>query len=603
MQPAAAADRPVLQIEQVVWGFDGRIIAHRFNPVSILLSNPSPNEVDVTLRLKKLMGGYRPVDAVIERPFFISPYSSKWVQFYPYCMENWEEWSLSWGDRKQDRADLPKPRPGEPALVVLERTDAFAVSGGSVKRFPDELFPPLTTVTDGLAGVFLDHAPRWEASRREAFLDWLSAGGTVHLLYDGNGRYPRFPESLAMLNVSEDRTLVGSGLILRHPRSKRELDPDFVKDLARPVDPDERLPLSGRFAGANALGMPLGQEDVSAPASIYADLQGEVLATHDAVLFAGLKSITRPHRNWPLIYLMSFAYLLLLFPGCYWLGQAQRDHRIALLVLVGTILVFSIAFLAVGRHSHGDASKIRSVALAQQIAGSEFVVTQWTDAAVANGGVYTFRHEGADRVYSTCQEIEDINGRIINGSQGLFEVDIPPYSSQTFSHRTKLDLPPLGARITDLFTLNGELRSLTIQTGDSFPDRPQRIMALYRNQIYEVTEQSGALRTKSRGVPLVALLTALNFSRLQFFFDPEFDKYQSPDEAFKTLSQPLLLRSFGLRTGTDFAQFSLPEDRLRLFVYAPMPEAFFADAGAFDSQSGFVLYQLDLPTPEATGSR
>ena len=85
----------------------------------------------------------------------------------------------------------------------------------------------------------------------------------------------------------------------------------------------------------------------------------------------------------------------------------------------------------------------------------------------------------------------------------------------------------------------------------------------------------------------------------RLYFDPEFDKYRSADDGFSLLDMPLLVRSFGLRRRDDVEAFRLPSDRLRLYLYCPMGEEFFAQVGGLVRQNGYVLYIVELPVPES----
>ena len=40
-------------------------------------------------------------------------------------------------------------------------------------QFPEDLFPLTGAALSGLGTVVLDHVPRWEPAKRQAFLDWL----------------------------------------------------------------------------------------------------------------------------------------------------------------------------------------------------------------------------------------------------------------------------------------------------------------------------------------------------------------------------------------------------------------------------------------------
>src|SRR4029079_18682528 len=53
---ALATRAEALEIDEVVWGFDGKVTPDCFNPLSILVSNRTPNTFDGTLTLQQSLG-------------------------------------------------------------------------------------------------------------------------------------------------------------------------------------------------------------------------------------------------------------------------------------------------------------------------------------------------------------------------------------------------------------------------------------------------------------------------------------------------------------------------------------------------------------------
>src|SRR5205823_14118487 len=78
-----------IEIKESVWGFDGQIVMQRFNVFSVLVDNPAANVYDGTIELRKVVAG-KQVDATIVEPIYLAPYSSRWVQFYPYIKSDWD---------------------------------------------------------------------------------------------------------------------------------------------------------------------------------------------------------------------------------------------------------------------------------------------------------------------------------------------------------------------------------------------------------------------------------------------------------------------------------------------------------------------------------
>ncbi len=184
-----------IDVSEIRWGFDGRVTPQCFNLLSVLITNPAPFPFEGTLELHELIGGGTRVGAALAEDLYVAPSSSRWVQFYPYVKERYEEWSLQWGRRGGERADVPRPVLADQSPVLLVDADDPSSGGGAIRHFPENLFPPMVTATDSLKTVALDHVPRWEEARRQAFYDWLFRGGACTFSRTSTGRIPNFPRS------------------------------------------------------------------------------------------------------------------------------------------------------------------------------------------------------------------------------------------------------------------------------------------------------------------------------------------------------------------------------------------------------------------------
>ena len=218
-----------LDVGETRWGFDGRATPQCFNLLSVLVSNPTPEPFEGILELRESIGGGTRVGATLGEELYVAPYSSRWVQFYPFVKERYESYSLQWGRRPGERAAVPQAVLADQQPVLLAETDDAASRGGAIRRFPENLFPPMVTATDTLKTAALDHVPRWEEARRQAFYDWLFRGGRLHLFRDANGAYPQFSAALAMLNTPSDHFRVGNGQVFRHDRLRNQIDAEFME--------------------------------------------------------------------------------------------------------------------------------------------------------------------------------------------------------------------------------------------------------------------------------------------------------------------------------------------------------------------------------------
>ena len=104
-----AGSASAIDVAEVRWGFDGRATPHSFNLLSVLVMNNGPTPFDGKLELCESIGGGRRVGAVLAEDLYVAPNSSRWIQFYPYVKEAYEEWWLQWGRRVGERSDVPRP--------------------------------------------------------------------------------------------------------------------------------------------------------------------------------------------------------------------------------------------------------------------------------------------------------------------------------------------------------------------------------------------------------------------------------------------------------------------------------------------------------------
>jgi hypothetical protein len=616
-----------LEIQQTHWGFDGQVVANRFNLLSLLVANSSSEPFDGRLQLQKSVARL-PVDAPLVETVYLAPYSSRWVQFHPYAKFDWEEWTVSWGPAAAGSFSLTHPRQGKPACVLIEEAGALEAGGAGLRRFPENLFPAHLTAMDGLASVVLDHAPHWEEGRQRAFLDWVKNGGQVHLLRDQQGRYPRFTGELQELNAALPRSRLGCGVIQHHERDRRAVDLFYVEQILVPGrDPAEAVTAA---SAAPAI----------APAVNDDPLFNGAWELDDSLLTA-LKKMSRPAHRWIVIHLLSLAYLALVYPGCYLIARRYKgDYRVVFGALLGIVAVFSLALLVVGRRGYDERTALYSVAIARLTPKGDFDVAQWSNAFAVDGGDYTFSHPGRGRIYSTCQDEEPVRGELVAGASAHFTADMPPFSSRAFGHRSVLDRATLDATNSlasprahdDLTVADGAaapvvvtdwetrlaprqqsaataaanlearperiLQKLTLARRPGFPPEFHFVQALYGRHVYALMEKGDQFELK---LATGTLATVLQLNQATLFggdSDPRSEASQNSADPFDALFLPLVGRACNITRQRDALQFALPEDRLRVLVYAPMPTEFFAQNEQFVTQKGAVLYCFDVFLPE-----
>ena len=449
-------------------------------------------------------------------------------------------------------------------------------------------FPASITGTDALRCVVFDRPPEWQGARELAFLEWVKRGGRVYLILNENGVYPNFSGDLDLLNRQRDRFFVGNGVVRRIPLRAAEIDArtaetQILKDDAVITNKPE----TGYF-GVSPFG-------------------GVMSWDRNRDLFDGLREAVSFHRRWWLIYGGVLLYLIALYPGCYVVGRRATHWRNFYAAFLGASIGFSLLFAEIGRVGGGETNRIRTAAIAYEIDDGLYDVTGWSCLAAVNGDTYDVTHGGSGRLYSTCQQLERVNGAI-HLDAGVFHVEMPPASTRTLLHRVRTQGPRLGIEIREFQRDEAGLSRLTLALGDESPRNAVLAYLWEGNRIYELTASGDNLILANRGTDGLRFLTAVDYRRnwqmtwggvwgTPMAVEPE---ELAEDELFEAMHRSLIGNSFGVGGRVDVESTILPDHLIRVLLYAPMGTEFHARSDAFPDQRGYVLYVVDLPVPEAT---
>jgi hypothetical protein len=581
---ACATQAPAVEISDPQWGFDGKARPQKFNLLTFTIDNPASVPVELDVELQKFAA--TPVDAPIVQHVVLAPGQRRTLQFYPYVSSDWSNWRLNW-----ERESIPVPAPRlskRGARVLLESSDVIGGSQGSLRRFSEHSFPPFVTATDGLQAVVLDHVPRWEEARRQAFLDWIYLGGAVFVLHGANGKFPEFPASMSMFNGPLENVPYGSGMIRKLPFSANQLSRDSARELWREL-PNVAKPETPFEPG---LTEPPEGDDEDEIQRTYGYSDGGNSLTSRSFL-EELKKMTRPKHNWLLLHFMFWVYILLIFPGCFLVGRQRNDFRVVYLCLIGTVVVFSLAFGIVGQRGYGEATTVHSVAVVRPLPEGYVDVAEWTNVFVTRGATYELKHDANGALYSTCQESERVNGLIHNGGEAAFLVDIPPFSSREFASRTRVQaaLPPV--RIQSITAADSGLSELTLALGADFP-ATQEIYALYQDRFYSMARRGPEITLRSNVGTAPAFLRV---DQARGFVSPfGYIEDDRPEAArYASLFNSLVTRSLNVRTEDDAKALRWNPNRVRLMYYADLLPEVAIQNPRLSNQRGKALYCIDLP--------
>ena len=556
-----------VDVEETIWGYDGRVVPYRFNPLSLLISNNSEESINLRLELRRsARAGSDRLGAKMEEAVFLSPFSSRWVQFYPYIASENDAWSVSWGFLRSQKIDLPSPNIGGLARVALIDSGQMTNRKGEVKSFPEELFPPFASATNTLEAIHLDHNPRWQEPRRGSLLQWVQRGGMLLVTPNSSGEYPEFTEQLAIFNSPLPELQVGQGLVLRS---------------------------KSRTAAIKSTNKRLGEPFVALISEYNWNL-GENI-------FHKLKSISTPRHNWWVINIMSIIYIALVFPGWFLLARGNPNYRTTILAFVGVAAVFTIAFNLVGRRGYDESTTINTMAIARKIDKDQYDVLSWTNVFVTGGDKYELKFDGAGHLYSTGALAERVAGFIDNGLEGTFIADIPLFSSRAFMHRGIAKGPEWTvSTIDEDHEANAPFERMKFQISPQ-PSERSAVYAVARNRFYPLTKEGAYYRAKSSYRPIDASFVPDEFFEgTRYPFRNRAPQRPSAARVYGQLGYPVIARELGTHIRPKNLTTTLPSDVLRFFIRDKLPESFAVKNPKLVGSDGVVLYSLDLRVPSGT---
>ena len=563
-----------LEVKEKRWGFDGRVRAGRFNILSVLVANPDARDFDGQFVLEDHRGLEKSVGAPVVQPVYLSAGTRRWVQFHVFINQPGADWMLRWGKGARDSEKIDGAQAGAPARVLLTDPEGVFTTPSGMRAFPDDLFPTTVAATDALDAVVLDHAPRWETARREAFLDWLRVGGTVHLLHGPDGQFPQFPEPLAVLNTNAERTRFGAGVIARHNAVRAEVNDQFLA----------------------TQGFPVSELRTNAKVLIY---------SFESQLLQKLAALTKPEIAWWMIYVLTAGYVIVVGPAHYrWSKRLPWLRSISLLVAI--VVGFGGAFAFAGRRGASEKQQIRALAIAHSLGDGRYDVSQWISAFANRGALYKLSHAGPANLYATAMDLDSVNGAIVNGRDGHFEVDIPIFSTRPFVHRGVLAGDRTEVSVASWQTDEpGHLTDLTLVPVAGFPKKVARAWVHHRGVFYElklagdrwVLNGTGKITTDFFPDSYFSGMNLESYGGMGRFGG---DEGQARDEKWLANSGPLLIaRALGTIEGLPnvITRPPLPADQLQLYIHADLPDSFRVQDPRFGNQEGHVLYVQDVFKP------
>lgn len=604
VSPAVFAQPQQVRIVETIWGFDGRVVSGQFNPLSVLVDNLSDQNIEGRISLRAVSGMVRESGGVLTEPIFLAPNTRRWVQFYPYVAQYSSSWrlSLKTPERTIFSTSLDQPRAvfgmsfddadsNRVAAVILDRPGMATRQPTSIKHMPSEIFPPYVTGTSGLSVLFLDHVPDWETPRQQSLLSWVRCGGQLHLLRDSNGNSLQFSGVLAPLNEPFSSFNLGSGKVQRHDLQRDQLSDSMVKPLVSFAgdrnDPDaveqaRDLQLRGEYSGIDPQMM-------------------------DADFLAQMRELTQPEHAWWLIFMLSLLYVGLIFPGCWILSQKRQLHFLTTYGAIAALAtLFSLLFLLIGRRGYGESTVMNSLGIARSEDSQHWSLFQLQTLFVVSGDSYLLTDDDQQALLASGNTDEAVDAVVQNGNKASFDTRIPPFSSQSIISRRRVSMPDWELSVNSAEVGASGIVDLKLNVGPNFPRGDDcQYLLLYGQRIYsanliEVSRQlirGSAMQTLAAYCgtrPPRSYVGFLMFRQREE--DPRTATERFYQESIHTLVQRSLLDDGIVQPG----KFVLPADRVRLFVYAPIPESAVLAVDTDCHRVGKVLFVRDILLNQAT---
>lgn len=596
-----------VRIAEASWGFDGRVTAGEFQPVSLLLDNLSSDAVEGVLTMQMVSGVLRRAGAVYEQPIFLGPSARRWVQFYPWISDPNATWQLelrtSAGVTVFDPVDQPRLVEEENRLqseeqrllpvVLLDRAGSLERIPTTVKHMSEEVFPPYTTATHGLHAMFLDHVPDWEEPRQTALLGWLQRGGELHLLLDANGQRLRFSGLLAVLNEPFEKFVVGAGEVNRHELQRGGLTESLVAAVQSPR----------RVA-----------EDSAAASGSRVQLQpGEQRLRDDEGILERLRLTSEPEHSSILICLLALLYVLALYPGGWWLSrQPEVKFPWPLVGIGGAVLLFSVLFWWVGRRGYQEVRSSRAdlVALAED--SRHWDVLAFRQLFVTEGADYSLRQSGRQTLLASGVQDEQVSATAVVGTEAEYRCRIPPYSRELVMSRSRVELSDWGLRLDQLSVTGGNLTGVVIAAGAGLSVREgDEAWIIYETEVWPLVWSAGERQFRLRPSGRAVLGDFLR----AYFENPMFpwggqSEFTEEQLRHRARTQGLFRRALWRPGRGRVGDVRIPADRVLFLLETDLPGELQVVLEPELEQSGRVLFARELRlagvgselVPAATGN-
>jgi len=546
-------------LEEWKWGFDGTVNENHINPLSAMISNPMPIPFDGVIKFQKINHMGSPIGAPLLKKIFLAPYATRWVQFYPYIRSSQEDWRLTWGKSPKQNTVI-KVSSAKGRATVLLVSERPLLNRGRVRLpfFRENLFPPTVSATDGLAAVVINKIPEFTPLQRQAFHDWLYAGGRVFII-ESDGKFPEFGSDYPYLNIQGERADIGAG--------------EVVKYSGNEILTAAKLGVSGKI---KVIDNQIYMQDISD--SFFRKLRAQLKTNH----------------NWILIFFISIVYGLMVTVVNFIIGRKSKRAWKPILFFLSMVTIFSLLLAWCGRRGYGEKSQIMALTYAKELEPGHFDLAQWMDIFVTEGDYYKITHENRNNIYADCQTNSSINAEIYNGKEGAFVVDIPLFSSMQLFHRTDAFLAK-ALEVEATSSSNGDFTSVSVVLSENFPRPILKIIAVVNGKVYPLS--IGILWNRYQCKSISNADDVSKYIR-DWNNDGGFYNFyggdEKPEKVFKSMIAPLIIRSRGGDKVIDdyYPTSAAIDNKIDIYIMTPTPDEFKAKGDIIKKEKGYTLFHF-----------
>jgi hypothetical protein len=302
-------------------------------------------------------------------------------------------------------------------------------------------------------------------------------------------------------------------------------------------------------------------------------------------------------------------YVGLIFPGCWILSKQRRLHFLVTYgAITGLAVFFSLIFLFVGQRGYGETTSLHTLAVARAEDATHWSSLEYRTLFVTSGDLYTLDDKDRQTLLASGAADERADAVMTSGNSASFVARVPPFSSQSMIFRRRLTMDDWNLTIANVEQNGSELTALTLSFNDKFPlNKDNQYFVVHGKRIHTLKADDSRKQLTYAG----------NASLLTTFCSPvhEFDdgfagiltpgRTRGPDypdeandpvaECFQKSLLKLVARSAADDFYADLKRFELPEGRVRILIYAPVPATQDMAVSSDVKREGRILYVRDFP--------